>query len=326
MPREEIKVNRPKGACLSDDLLYRHLEKMTTPEEEARIELHLNSCHQCFTDVIALTDILQTPISETERLEIAQSRQVSPEEQVKRILDFIPEPATNRPASIPPEKAVQILIVLWHWYRRHAISVMASLLLGIGIFASILYFRGNQNAAALARVENELKTHHKTYVNLNFFDKSMPRLSGDYEHDPTFRMESDTVLLRLQKSLQFHQQSTKAKQLLAQTFIMEGAYLQADSMLRQIPIATLKDASLFNDQGVCYLALDNLPAAEQAFREALIVDSNFKAARYNLALTKARMGATTEAVAELRQYYAIEKDEGWRVVISFILEDINKKQ
>ena len=324
MPGKSNKISN--GAHLDDDLLYRHLEKTTTPEEEAHIEQHLNSCNICFAEVMALTEMVQTPITESERIEIARSRKVSPEQQVGKILAIVNLPQPVGPPSLPPIGTIQILIALWLRSRRKVGAITLLLLLGIGGRIGIPYY---QSASALAQVENELRAHHKTYVNLNAFGDSAPRLSGGYMHEPAFRMAPDTVLvnsrLQLQKALQRNIKSVKAKQLLAQTFIMQGAYTQADSMLRQIPLATLQDASLFNDQGVFYLAMGNLPAAEHAFTDALKTDSGFIEAHYNLALVKTRMGAMADAITELKKYSTLETDEGWRNIVGIILDDMNNR-
>lgn len=324
MPGKSNKIS--KGVHLDDDLLYRHLEKKTTHEEEVRIEQHLDTCNSCFAEVTALMEIIQTPITDAEKIEIMRSRKVSPEEQVDKILAIANKPQPEKPRPLPPIVAIQILIALWYRSRSKVGVVALLLLLSIGGRIGIPYY---QNASALAHVQNELKAYYKTYVNLNTFGDSAPRLSGGYAHVPGIRMAPDTVLvnsrLQLQKALQRNIKSVKAKQLLAQTFIMQGAYAQADSVLQQIPIATLRDASLLNDQGVYYLIAGNLPAAEGAFADALKVDSGFIEARYNLALVKTRMGATAEAIVELRKYSTLETDEGWRSIISIILDDMNNK-
>lgn len=324
------------GACFDDDLLYRHLEKMTTPEEAARIEQHLNECNACFADVAALMEMVQTPVTEAERIEIARSRKISPEEQVEKILKIFDDerqPASvERPVMTPPapHQVLQIFFAIWRQHRRYAFALM--FLLGLGSFAGVPFYRNYQNASSLARVERELRQNYQVYVNVDDFAESAPRLSGSYAHQPIFAMagEEEPAYIadsrqRLKEVLARDAESVKAQHLLAQTFIMRGAFAPADSVLRRIPPASLREASLLNDQGVLYWASNNPAAAATAFADALKADPKLLAAQYNLALIKARMGATAEAIKILEEYVRVETDAGWQRAADAVLEKLREK-
>jgi tetratricopeptide (TPR) repeat protein len=107
---------------------------------------------------------------------------------------------------------------------------------------------------------------------------------------------------------------------------MQGAFSQADSVLRQIPAASLQQASLLNDQGVVHFAMNDLAAAARDFEAAINADPKLVEARYNLALTKAKMGLAAEALAVFNEYLALETRPQWRDIASDILEELRKEK
>jgi len=333
MPGKSHKTNEAAtGACLDDDLLYRYLEKMTTQEEEERIEQHLNECNNCFADVTALTEIIQTPITESEKIEIARSRKISPQEQVEKILKQVEADHTKARDAIVGLTLLEAVRKIWQGvfrYRRYAVAFAVFLVFIIGSFVGVPYYK---DASSIAQVERELCKYYQVYVNVDDFAESTPRLSGRYAHQPIFAMagEEEPAYIadsrqRLKEVFARDAESVKAKQLLAQTFIMRGAYAQADSVLRQIPAAALQEADLLNDQGVLHLAMNDLTAAAQDFAAAIKIEPGFIEARYNLALTKAQTGATAEAIKILEESVKLETDEGWRRAADAILGKLREK-
>jgi tetratricopeptide (TPR) repeat protein len=130
----------------------------------------------------------------------------------------------------------------------------------------------------------------------------------------------------LQAVIASEKKPVEARQLLAQTFILQGALAQADSVLRQIPPASLQQASLLNDQGVLHFAMNDFTAAARDFEAAINADPKFVEARYNLALTKAKMGLAAEALALFNEYINLETRPEWRDVASDILEELQKEK
>jgi anti-sigma factor RsiW len=333
-------------ACLDDDLLYRYLEKLATAEERRAVERHLQACRECFSDFAALARMAYTPATEVEKTELARLPGLTPEEQVKKVFDYI---KAEGPSPDPVREVIDSTFVLqtkkkawpklWSWLPspqlapRFAYVMALFLILAVTSFIGIPFIvsRFDKSAATLAEVQRELQTQHKIYVNPSDYAVSAPRLSGEYAPDRIFLMGPEEETLddsrrRLEVVIADEAKSVQARQLLAQTFIMQGAFSQADSVLRQIPAASLQQASLLNDQGVVHFAMNDLAAAARDFEAAINADPKLVEARYNLALTKAKMGLAAEALAVFNEYLALETRPQWRDIASDILEELRKEK
>lgn len=325
MPGKSPKTNEAKnGDCLADDLLYRHLEKTTTQEEEARIEQHLDTCNSCFAEVTALMEIIQTPITEAEKIEIVRSRKVSPEEQVQRILDWVetpPESHGRKKTKPEPGMIGQWLIVmgLVAIYRRHRRTVRygamftASLAIIWGSWRGIGFYQTDY------RIGQAMRLMEKNYL-VSVPDQE-PRLSGNYaptaqgtlmgpaEKKRPYLVES----FKLTKGAIAHgYKGTLGKQLLAQFYILNEEYAQADSLLQQLKHEPATLAAALNDQGVLHFNKKNWKAAAHLFTEAIAADSTTSGARYNLALAKIEMGETAGVAAILDDCIKLETVNGWK--------------
>jgi tetratricopeptide (TPR) repeat protein len=347
MPGKSYNKKGASGKCLSDDQLYRYLEKLLPKAESLGVQEHLDSCSVCFDDMVTLVRNAHTPASEAEKLEIARLRKLAPQEQVAKILEYVateypsPGPALNENArkALDDSSKVYTGKNFWPdlWQRvvsprllpRYAFAVATLLILAAASFWGIRYY---QNAHSLAAVESELRANYRTYVNLRDYTASAPRLSGGYDHQPIMPMGGEeegasyleNAQRRLEAVLVSDSKSVKAKHLLAQIFIVQEAYTRADSILREIPPASLQEAGWLNDQGALYLAMGNVPAAAQNFAAALQADPKSVEARYNLALIKARMGLTAEARTLLEEYLKLETNAGWRHAVESILERLQE--
>lgn len=347
MPGKSHNKKGASGKCLNDDQLYRYLEKLLLKAESLSVQEHLDSCSACFDDMVTMVRNAHAPASEVEKLEIARLPKLSPQEQVAKILDYVeaecpPEGSINESArkALDDSSMLHTEKSFWQdlWQRvvsprllpRYAFAIVALLILVAGSFVGIRYY---QNTYPLAQVEGELRAQYRTYVNLRDYTASAPRLSGGYGHQPIMPMSGEEegasylgdARRRLEAVLAKDSKSVKAKHLLAQIFIVQEAHTQADSILREIPPASLREADLMNDQGALYLAMGNLPAAAQNFAAALQADPKLVEARYNLALAKAKMGLTAEARALLEEYLKLEKNAGWRHAAESLIEQLQEK-
>ncbi len=347
MPGKSYNEKGTSGKCLSDEQLYRYFEKLLPKAESRAVQEHLDSCSACFDDMVTLVRNAHTPASEMEKVELANLSKLSPQEQVAKILDYVEAecPPENSTFNESARKALDDSSMLhleksfWQdfWRRvvsprqlpRYAFVVATLLILVASSFWGVRYY---QNTYPLVQVENELRAQYRTYVNLRDYTTSAPRLSGGYDHQPIMPMRGEeegasyleNAQRRLEAVLAKDSKSVKAKHLLAQIFIVQEAYSQADSILREIPPAPLQEAGLLNDQGALYLAMGNLPAAAENFVAAVQADPKLVEARYNLALTKAKMGLTAEARTLLEEYIKLEKNAGWRHAATSILEQLQE--
>lgn len=330
------------GECFSDEQLYRYLEKLLPKAESQAVQAHLDSCSACFDNMVTLIRNAHTPASEAEKLEITSLGKFAPQEQVAKILDYVeaecpPQGSTvngNARKALDDSSMLHIEKSFWQdlWKRivsprllpRYAFAVAMLLILAAGSFVGIRYY---QNTYPLMQVERNLRSHYQAYVNIQNYAESMPRLSGGYAHQPFVLMSEDSASYLEQARRQLNtilakdEKSIRAQHLIAKTFVMQGAYAQADSVWRQIPVTALQDASVLNDRGVLHVLMGNLSAAVQDFTAASKANPKLAEAKYNLALTKAKMGATAEVTALLQEYLQLETDNGWRQAMNSILQD-----
>jgi len=328
MPGKSYKTNEAtNGACFDDDLLYRHLEKMTTPEEEERVEQHLNECNHCFADVTALTEMVQTPITEAERIEIARSRKISPQEQVQKILDYVAQEnavieqnnvgeAASEPTNISQSFFLMLLMKVYQRRRRILQYGFALVTLFAIVWGSWQAMGFYQTGYRFSQAKLLMKENYQISV-----PDQQPRLSGDYA--PT---ALGTLMGPAEKKRPYLAQAFKlaedaiangykdasAKQLLAQIYILNGEYAQADSILQQLKQAPAILAAALNDLGVIHFSKKDWTGAAQFFAAAIEADPQIKEARYNLALAKIEMGETAEVVAILDDYIKLEPVDGWK--------------
>ena len=324
MPGKSYKTNEAtNGACFDDDLLYRHLENMTTSEEEERIEQHLNECNHCFADLTALTEIVQTPITETERIEIARSRKISPEEQVEKILEYVEgeraattvEQSEDEPLVIvDPPAVIRILLEIW---RRHRIRILQYGVAFVVLLTGVAYLQISYNNAAnrIQQAEDLLKNNYRV-----FYDAT-PRLAGGYESKGIgiTMAPGDSVPAYLEQASALAGaaaaggwKSDQGRALLAKIFIITEDYARADSIFSLIKVEAAKSATALNDLGVLSYEKKDWERAANYFTAALQADPQFREARYNLALAKAKLGANAEALALLDEYLKLETDDGWK--------------
>jgi len=328
MTGKSDKTNEANNrACFDDDLLYRYLEKMTTSEEEERIEQHLNECNHCFADVTALTEIIQTPITEIERIEIARSRQTTPEQQVQNILDYVAQEnaaigqinvgeAASAPTNISQSFLLMLLMEIYQRRRRvlqYGVALVALLAIVGGSWRAIGFY---QTGYRISQAKLLMQEHYKVSV-----PDQEPRLSGEYA--PT---GLGTLMGPAQKKRPYLVQAFKlaegaiangykdanAKQLLAQIYILNGEYARADSILQQLKQAPSALAAALNDLGVIHFSKKDWTRAALFFAAAIEANPQIKEARYNLALAKIEMGETAGVVAILDDYIKLETVDGWK--------------
>ncbi|MGH7456051.1 MAG: zf-HC2 domain-containing protein, partial [bacterium] len=208
MPEKSYNEKGASGKCLSDDQLYRYLEKLLPKAENRAVQEHLDSCSACFDDMVAFARNAHTPASEAEKLEITSLRKRTPQEQVAKILDYVeaecpPEGSTlNESArkALDDSSMLHIKKSFWQdlWQRvfsprllpRYAFALATLLILVAGSFVGIRYY---QNTYPLVQVERNLRAHYQTYINVQNYVESMPRLSGGYAHQPFMLMGEDSA-------------------------------------------------------------------------------------------------------------------------------------
>jgi tetratricopeptide (TPR) repeat protein len=328
----EYRGREEAGECVSDELLFRYLDDAATPEEARVVQKHLLECKTCFDVVAALAkDSLHAP-NEAEWVEFEKTVKPNPEKQIAGIMSRVNDlfqPSSRKVSERTEEPFVYKWAVLpmqsmgerlRRWFEvpklapRYALALAVLLVVIAGTYWGMRFYKTTYR---IAQAERLLRENYKVYM------ADTPRLSGGYESKAIGILMADSESVAAE-SFYLHQvsalvkaaiasgaESAKAKQLLAQILIIKKNTPRPIRSLNNFNQVT-KSAAVLNDLGVLYFGQEVWETAAQYFGAAMQADSQFVEARYNLALTKAKLGATDEAISILQDYINLETDEGWR--------------
>ncbi|MGH7491364.1 MAG: tetratricopeptide repeat protein [bacterium] len=300
--------------------LLQYLEGNLTADNRSRIEKHLEACTLCFHVILSVRANEAHPFTEEELKEAQDLASWTPEQHLTAILALEKkrsernrghiesshaERLPNRALRLSPMTGIK-LPAYWRPLAAAAIIIFA-------LAASFWGVRYYQTDYQIARAERLLQEQHRVFI-------KDARLSGGYgssgigelmgaEDEKKYLQQSR---VHLEKALMHGEQSPRARQLLAQIFIIEKEYTRADSVLRTLEPSNKNSPELLNDLGVYYFQQQDWITAEKYFSEAINVDPKLPEARYNLALVKMQVNAKDEANAILNEYLQIEKDENWK--------------
>jgi len=333
MPGKSYKTSTAtNGACFEDDLLYRYLEKMTTQEEGERIEQHLNECNHCFADVTALTEMIQTPVTDTEKIEIAQSRQITPEEQVRKILDLVEADRAaverNQIDDIPAVEPV------WGKFaerianiRRRFDSIWKPAIAWPAIILLLIIGGRPQYLAWRSQVFVDRGLTALT-ERLTINSREQPRPTGGFKYEEFGATRSEenksiyeSAQANFETALQLKNQNAAAHHCLGTYYLLvekDFAQAQAEYVLAWSQDST--NASLRNDLGVVAFYQGDYAEAMEQFSRALEQDSHLIEARYNLATLYQNQDRREEARREWEKYLKLDPDSKWSEVARNRLE------
>lgn len=333
MPGKSYKTNEANtGACLDDDLLYRHLEKMTTQEEEERIEQHLDTCNTCFADLTALTEIIQTPITEAEKIEIARSRQITPEEQVRRILDLV---EADR-AAVERNQIDDITATEKVWdkftkhiknIQRHLDSILKPAIVWPAIILLLIIGGRPQYLAWRSQVLTDRGLTSLT-ERMTINSREEPRPTGGFKYEEFGRTRNDenkslyeAARANFENALQFKRQNVSAHHYLGTYYLLvEKDFEQAKAEYVLALAQDSTNASIRNDLGVVAFYQGDYDEAIEQFSRALNQDSRLIEACYNLATLYQNQGRREEARREWAKYLRLDPHSKWSEVVRNRLE------
>ncbi len=343
----DLRGREGAGECISDDLLFRYLDGVATQKEARVVQKHLLECRTCFDVVAAVTkDSLHAP-NEAEWVEFEKTVKPSPEKQIagimsrvnelfppssRRVREGTEEPIVNKSATSPTRNMWKRL---WLWFEapklapRYALALATLVVVIAGAYWGIRFYKTTYR---IAQAERLLRENYKVYM------ADTPRLAGGYESKGIGILMADSESVAVESSylnqvstlvkaaIASGAESVNAKQLLAQVLIIKKSYAQADSLLEQLRPEAMNSAAGLNDLGVLRFEEGRWENAAQYFESAIAIDSQFVEAWYNLALVKARIGATTEAIAVLNEYLKLETDAGWRSAALATRDNLEKSK
>ncbi|MBV6504988.1 MAG: hypothetical protein ILNGONEN_00544 [Syntrophorhabdaceae bacterium] len=324
---------------------------MVDAKDKQTVYEHLSLCHDCAYEVAAIAKFALNGPTAEEKLALQKFIEVDAEAELGRVMakaeafysghlvgetsqshSNANQPFVTQPAAARPKSRLQSWWSRWGIAQpQYAFTFVILLFVMAGSWWGVRFY---QNTYPIIRAQQELQTKHRLYVNVNDFVENAPWLSGKYTKQTVMLMapgdEDSTYLETAQKQidrvLQRDPKSVKAKQVLAQIFVIRQEYAKADSVLQSNAAEISDDPALLNDQGVLHFALNDLPAAAKDFVAAIKADPKLLEARYNLALVQAKLGMSAEARANLQRYVELETDEGLRRAAAEFQKQLNQSK
>jgi len=320
--------------CTSDALLLQFIEGATTTDETEKIQAHLNECAVCSHIVGSVYYNKTHPFTAAEQREAKKLVKRSPEEQAARLLN-LPDTAVRsrlphvvRPRYTPLRPSLLERLFPQTRLGQFAFAAIVILLM-IGGQRGVQYYRTDyqiQQAAAL--LQKEHRVYHQDvrlsggYASSGIGTTMEPGegTMGGEEKEETY---VDRAQAQVEKAMANGATSAKAQQLLAQILLI-AQDARVDSLVRELEPRAKESPEIANDLGVYYYTRQNWSAAESYFALAQRGDPKLREASFNLALAKAKLGKKEEALALLREYLALETDEGWKRAALRVQSQIQK--
>jgi len=308
------------AACLTPETIYRYLEKELAEPGRVKVEAHLDECSSCYESMISLLKNSLTPVSESEKNQIRELSETTPESQVPRVLSYVKGGSSNRTdeASTVWQQIKQFLrfqkTVGMAW-RSPVLASLAFLALVVGTYQGIRYYHISR---PMVQAEQILQQNYRVYM------KDTARLSGGYHSSGVAALMSqeevkEPELSYSNKALALTEEAAsngadpdKVREIEAQIYVIRHDYAKAASLYQQIHTPRKDSAALLNDQGVLCFNRGEWDKAQAYFEASLKANQQFKEPWYNLALVKTNGSDTQGALAALERYLTLETDEGWR--------------
>ncbi|MBN2009544.1 zf-HC2 domain-containing protein [candidate division KSB1 bacterium] len=318
-------IHKQEG-CIQANIMYQYLEGTLSDSEKHDVEHHLSTCDACLNEITSLVRNAYLPMSEQEMVDIEKIRNTTSEQQVEKIISYIRVQKETEPDVLVAEnktaeqrvtkltnklKAMITRFFSVHNFRKPAIAFALVLIIATGIYSTYRYYRINY---PINQAEQMMLANHRTFI-------EDARLSGGYGSSGISMLmapedESDNYLKSVKADLltaiKHGATSDKAKLLLAQVFIIERSFNQADSILNKLKADEPENAAVFNDIGVFYFEQRDWEAAANYFERALTLNDRLLEAYFNLALSKLKLNNPDAALLALNNYLTYETDEAWK--------------
>jgi tetratricopeptide (TPR) repeat protein len=318
------------GECLSDNQLYRYIEKLATDEESREVQQHLDSCAKCFDGVVMLARNMHTPASETEQFEIARRRRLAPQDQVAKILDYVEAecaPADQKQAGVAVVRTIWESIKTALGYLSFGpsgawrpIVAVASL-----VFLFLIgrpFYLDWRSATLTARGLSFLAEQRAITAR----DETRPVGGFKYEEFSRTRSEENQSMYAparadLERALQLDGKNASAQHYLGTYYLLiENDWNKAQEQYALALAQDSTNAAVLNDLGAAAFRQGDYDGAAENFSRALKYEARLKEAQYNLATVYQRQGKKAEAAREWEKYLQLESDRDWIEVAKSRLE------
>lgn len=152
MPGEHPPENVGKGQGVGESfncgineiLLHRYIYGSVTAAEEREVQSHLANCKLCLDEVIAITKVLQQPVTEEEKAAFRKVVAINPETRLEKVMAKVNEmfPPETEEDDDDEKAPVWERLKIW-WEAREPVPCYALALsvLIIGTFASLFTYQ-----------------------------------------------------------------------------------------------------------------------------------------------------------------------------------------
>jgi hypothetical protein len=264
--------DRGTGECLTDHLLADYLEGALSTVVKAACEVHLIACDRCREKLATFMRILQPDVTPEEH--IAVQKAVAQWEA--RDLHPIPHPRSwwKRASTFAAIAAVVVLGILWGIFRESTDDV----------------------------IQNYLATNRPFEARLS----GQPHVELVVTRSPEGRPGLGGLEEMTRRSADAYQRGRLS--------LIQRKYDEAIKHLTTAAADPQAPPDVLNDLGVSYLNRNrngDLEFARRNFEAALVSDSKFRPAVFNLFLLYDLQGLTADADREKARYLDLDPDSDW---------------
>ncbi|MDZ7265163.1 MAG: zf-HC2 domain-containing protein [candidate division KSB1 bacterium] len=329
------QVKKIKEECITDNLLYEYLEGLLGESQAAQVERHLCTCPTCLSELASLIRNSQTPITNAERMELAEIRTISPEEQVNLVLAALGDEAGKELRQ--PVTVRQKLTIFWERCKRLLMAETPSVRrwrfsLSLAAAAVLLLLIGwpqFRNWRSNLLVQQAISEFVAAY---SYVDQDQPRSIGGFEYSligatraPSSDQSLKDIRATLEKALARHPQNAAALQSLGTYCLLVENNLKDAAHYYQLAYAQdSTNALILCDLGVLAFRQQNYALALERFQTALKYQPRLIEAQFNLALTYEKLGDKPRARLEWQKYRHLDPWRSWADIAEQHIEQLNK--
>ncbi len=299
---------------LQEAQILRFLEGTLSENEAENVQVHIDSCRDCFDLFSSAMKYSLNPPTEEEVAEFEKIYVPNPQKQLERLFPEAetakvqPKPLADLPKPFVP-KAPNIPS-----YWRPILVAAAAVFLGI--FIGMPQFDKWRSNHLTEQAFAELT------AGINFDSAEQLRPAGRFNYDE-FKIvrnqervsQNQPVLQKLQSALAVKEDNPRTHQYLGTYYLLAEHDLQkAQEHYHRASVLAPSDASILNDLGVLAWHKLQYEDALGKFTAALQQSPQFAEAQYNLATLYQKQGKLAQAENAWERYLQIDSTSTWASV------------
>ena len=303
-----IGVGEPVASsesCPQESEILKYKEGGLSSDTRRRLEGHFANCADCQELFVLIARFPEEEVSGSTTPSSAEIQQ-----QTARILHYIEEDE-NRHSDAAGNDPVRPVESGWTYQNRAWLT--AATAFAVILLASGGYLWISRDGAA-AQAANSLA------LSVEKERPGLARMSGGYHYAPfgSTRGAEDPadVNLRLAKAQSSGGDdpgaSAELRRIRARVLLATNDNEKAESILKELIAAGVKDAEVYNDLGVAQYQTQKFEDAIASFSQALEKKSGYGEALFNRALAREASRRNTEAQSDWQQFINMTTDAQWK--------------